>query len=392
MLGLASVISCADDELRASAAAARRSLLPFAIGSGEERYILAHFSIVGGFIGVQVLVVIFTAVVRARGEPFLDVCSRARFPAWSISVFDALSQGLALEGVRLVGRRLEGGPEVIVCGAIGIAMCVVHCAFGTWAVRWAVPEEGFYAEYGASLDAAPAPIRRLVAQGRWGPARLQQRLGAYFNSWRPGCLWMTHLTVCRPLFLGILANLDAPSAALCTAQFAVLGAVAGLTGLLMLVARPYRAPGRSLFSGLVGVVNGVILGSPAIPGAHEAVGPLIFASSVLCVVSICATLALNGFEKLWMKKREPKFDSVAEYHKCTAKADDTTTAPSLLPHSPPVLDEPLLHRRRQRSSDAVDELLQWHEGRRSGAQGRWRAREPAAATRAVVTAALLPYY
>ena len=124
---------------------------------------------------------------------------------------------------------------------------------------------------------------------------------------------MTIAAVARPLFVGVLANLDAPSQTWCVAQFVVLGSVSVLTGLAVLVLRPYRAPGRTLASALSAMATGVVLGSPAVPGTSGVVGWLVLGAPFLSIVVAMVTAGFNQFETHWMKGREPRLsEALAE--------------------------------------------------------------------------------
>jgi hypothetical protein len=306
-LGVATLITCADPHLKAAASAARRSLLPFSIGQGEAKHINALLSIVGGMYLVQFVasLVAYTVLRFKGGATYIGACEMVRCPTWALAVTDACAQGLALESVRLLARNLDDGPTPIIMGTLGLAVMLVHMSIALHVVRRVVPVAAVFVEYERAHYAAPTCLQPLVAQGRWGPTGLRHRFGAFFNAWRPEGLWMTYVAVARPLFVGVLANLDAPSQPWCVAQFVVLGSVSVLTGIAVLVLRPYRAPGRTLASALSAMATGVVLGSPAVPGTSAIVGWLVLGATFLSVVVAVVTAGFNQFESHWMKHREP---------------------------------------------------------------------------------------
>ena len=198
-------------------------------------------------------------------------------------------------------------------GGVGLLFLAVHIALGINIVHRVLRADAVFVEYEYAVYAAPKALQPFVAQGRWAPAGLRHRFGAFFNAWRPEGLWMTYIALGRPVAVGFLANLDAPDAAWCTAQFVTLGAFSVITGLLVLVCRPHRAPGRTVAVALSACVTGLVLSSPAVPGSSAVVGWLVLGATALSVVVAGVTAGFNQYERSVMKEREPALaDVVAE--------------------------------------------------------------------------------
>ena len=110
MLGLVGLMGCAGPSARSGSGAAKRTMLPFAIGDSAGKYIVAWLVLVGAAAALQLGLAAFK-VTKARNadqQPVTGAVAEAvawaRFPSKTLTVVALGSQGLWLEGLSILVR------------------------------------------------------------------------------------------------------------------------------------------------------------------------------------------------------------------------------------------------------------------------------------------------